>query len=56
MLKEEGSSATDYVTDVTDGRKMEEGSAINLKLKPMLDLVIRPKLYRFGEGKNQFFT
>ncbi len=23
--KEEGSSATDYVTDVTDGRKREEG-------------------------------
>jgi hypothetical protein len=25
--KEEGSSATDYVTDVTDGRKKEEGSS-----------------------------
>ncbi|MEG4288895.1 hypothetical protein Q5692_04995 [Microcoleus sp. C2C3] len=49
MLKEEGSSATDYVTDVTDGRKMEEGSAINLKLKPTIDIVFSPKIYRFWE-------
>ena len=50
MLKEKGSSATDYVTDyVTDGRKMEEGSAINLKLKPTIDIVFSPKIYRFWE-------
>ena len=52
MLKEEGSSATDYVTDVTDvtdGRKMEERSAINLRLKDSIPIVLIAKLDKLWE-------
>ncbi|MEG4966668.1 hypothetical protein [Microcoleus sp. B5-D4] len=49
MLKEEGSSATDYVTDVTDVRKMEERSPINLRLKDSIPIVLIAKLDKLWE-------
>jgi hypothetical protein len=48
-LKEEGSSGTDYVTDVTDGRKMEERTAINLRLKDSIPIVLIAKLDKLWE-------
>ncbi|MEG4808006.1 hypothetical protein QUA82_10285 [Microcoleus sp. F8-D3] len=49
MLKEEGSSATSNVRDVTDGRKMEECSAINLRLKDSIPIVLIAKLDQLWE-------